>query len=238
MSELPVRRSAEHLRKQAKRSARAHLISLAKAQHLLANEYGYRTWAQLIRDAALRADVRNSSPLFAAVRSGDVETVRRVPAAGANPNPGDGVDTPLHLAACRGPLSSSRRSLPAARLNGRRMQRDAYPWTSLNAENRLRDLRSSRYLIARLLQMHRCIVRCGGRCDTRWRRCRARATTRCRTTAATAANRRSGGLPVGSSPPVLPRSKTLLVHRQQSDDGRADAGKRSRGRARYDRPRH
>jgi len=159
MSELPVRRSAEHLRKQAKRSARAHLISLAKAQHLLANEYGYRTWAQLIRDAALRADVRNSSPLFAAVRSGDVETVRRVPAAGANPNPGDGVDTPLHLAACRGPLSSSRRSLPAARLNGRRKQRDAYPWTSLNAENRLRDLRSSRYLIARLLQMHRSVRR-------------------------------------------------------------------------------
>lgn len=105
MSELPVRPSVEHLRKQAKRSALEHSIPLAKAQHLIANKYGYRTWAQLIRDVAVRAHVRESSPLFTAVRSGDVENVRRLLDDGANPNLGDGLETPLHVAARRGPFS-------------------------------------------------------------------------------------------------------------------------------------
>jgi hypothetical protein len=103
MLELPARPSAEHLRKQAKRLAREHSMRLAEAQRLLANQYGCRTWAQLMRYVT-HADASGSSPLFAAVRSGDVETVRRVLAGGANPNLGDGVETPLHVAARRGLL--------------------------------------------------------------------------------------------------------------------------------------
>jgi hypothetical protein len=104
MSELPVRPSAEHLRKQAKRAARQRSIRLAEAQRLLANEYGHRTWAQLMAYVA-RAGAGRSSPLFAAVRSGDVATLRRLLAGGANPNLGDGTETPLHVAARRGPLT-------------------------------------------------------------------------------------------------------------------------------------
>jgi hypothetical protein len=42
--------------------------------------------------------------LFAAVRGGDVDAVRRLLAAGANPRLSDGRETPLHAAARRGPL--------------------------------------------------------------------------------------------------------------------------------------
>ena len=45
------------------------------------------------------------SPLFAAVRAGDVDAVRRLIAGGANPRLGDGRETPLHAAARRGPLA-------------------------------------------------------------------------------------------------------------------------------------
>jgi len=41
--------------------------------------------------------------LIEAVRAGDLAAVRRLLAAGANPNAGDGTETPLHAAARRGP---------------------------------------------------------------------------------------------------------------------------------------
>jgi Ankyrin repeats (3 copies) len=43
-------------------------------------------------------------PLFAAVRAGDVGAVRRLLAQGENPRLDDGRETPLHVAARRGPL--------------------------------------------------------------------------------------------------------------------------------------
>jgi len=46
---------------------------------------------------------REPSPLFVAVRSGDVDAVRALLAAGANPRLDDGRETPLHAAARRGP---------------------------------------------------------------------------------------------------------------------------------------
>lgn len=46
---LPVHPSAEHLRKQAKRLARAETIPLSEAQHRLAREYGAKHWAELLR---------------------------------------------------------------------------------------------------------------------------------------------------------------------------------------------
>jgi ankyrin repeat protein len=45
------------------------------------------------------------SPLFAAVRAGDVDAVRRLLGGGANPRLDDGRETPLHAAARRGPLA-------------------------------------------------------------------------------------------------------------------------------------
>jgi peptide-methionine (S)-S-oxide reductase len=104
MSSLPARPSREHLRKQAKRVARERSLPLAGAQRLLANDYGFRTWAELMRHVA---GVRNDEPtaaLFAAVRARDVAAVRRLLAEGVNPRLGDGRESPLHAAARRGPL--------------------------------------------------------------------------------------------------------------------------------------
>jgi hypothetical protein len=46
-----------------------------------------------------------ASPLFAAVRAGDVDAVRLLVAGGVNPRHDDGHETPLHAAARRGPLA-------------------------------------------------------------------------------------------------------------------------------------
>jgi len=48
---LPSNPSAEHLRKQAKRLAKRDALQLAEAQRRLAAEYGFRTWAALMRAA-------------------------------------------------------------------------------------------------------------------------------------------------------------------------------------------
>lgn len=106
MPALPAQPSREHLRKQAKRFARDRSLRLADAQHQLANEYEFRSWADLMRHVArVRGDEVTASPLFAAVRAGDVDAVRRLIAEGANPRLSDGRETPLHAAARRGPLA-------------------------------------------------------------------------------------------------------------------------------------
>ncbi len=107
MPSLPPRPSREHLRKQAKSLARERATGLAAAQHALAKEYGFPTWATLMRHVAnVRGeDAAPRSPLFAAVRAGDVDAVRELLAAGANPRIDDGRETPLHAAARRGPLA-------------------------------------------------------------------------------------------------------------------------------------
>ncbi|HEY0382244.1 MAG TPA: ankyrin repeat domain-containing protein [Candidatus Elarobacter sp.] len=105
MPSLPARPSREHLRKQAKRLAREGLLDLAAAQHVLAGEYGFHNWAELMRHvAAVRGEVSAPQPLFAAVKAGDADEVRRLLAEGANPRWDDGRETPLHAAARRGPL--------------------------------------------------------------------------------------------------------------------------------------
>ena len=105
MPSLPPRPSREHLRKQAKVLARERAIGLAAAQRSLAGNYGFSDWAALMRYVASAGgdDVAPRSALFTAVRSGDVEAVRRLLAGGANPRLGDGRETPLHAAARRGP---------------------------------------------------------------------------------------------------------------------------------------
>ncbi|HEY6237028.1 MAG TPA: ankyrin repeat domain-containing protein [Candidatus Elarobacter sp.] len=107
MASLPARPSREHLRKQAKRHARERSVGLAAAQHAVANDYGFPNWAELMRHVASVRDENAAppSPLFAAVRAGDVDAVRALLADGANPRLGDGRESPLHAAARRGPLA-------------------------------------------------------------------------------------------------------------------------------------
>ncbi len=102
MSELPARPSAEHLRKEAKRLARDEPVPLALAQRRLAHTYGFRNWAELMREVARRSEVAN--PLMEAVRRGDAGGVRELLAGGVNPRLGDKRNLPLHVAARRGPL--------------------------------------------------------------------------------------------------------------------------------------
>ncbi len=106
MPALPLRPSAEYLRKHAKRFARERSVQLAAAQREIAQSYGFPNWAALLREAARRSGesgVRRS-PLVAAIRAGDVAQVRRLLAEGVNPRTGDGREPPLHLAARHGPL--------------------------------------------------------------------------------------------------------------------------------------
>ncbi len=88
---LPVRPSLEHLRKQAKRLARAQpALSLSEAQHQLARDHGCRSWAELAamveamnRTADTLVDVPHARrPLPLAVRARDVAAVERTLAEG------------------------------------------------------------------------------------------------------------------------------------------------------------
>jgi peptide-methionine (S)-S-oxide reductase len=91
---LPARPSAEHLKKQAKRLAKARGLVLAEAQRHLARDYGFKTWTALM--ARVRAESPGLSPLSRAAAAGDAETVRRLLAEG---HPADGAEgetaTPL-----------------------------------------------------------------------------------------------------------------------------------------------
>jgi len=103
---LPARPSGEHLRKEAKRLARDRSLQLADAQRDLARDYGFPSWSALMRHVeTLRAQRAGETPLIIAVRAGDLDEVRRLLDAGANPRIGGGGETPLHAAARRGPLA-------------------------------------------------------------------------------------------------------------------------------------
>lgn len=92
---LPERPSFEHLRKEAKRLAKARAIRLAEAQQDLARSYGFEGWA------ALRAHVRSieapqrPSPLAQAAREGDLDLVQRLLAEGQDPNDSESETSPL-----------------------------------------------------------------------------------------------------------------------------------------------
>ncbi|MEO6846231.1 MAG: ankyrin repeat domain-containing protein, partial [Chthoniobacterales bacterium] len=84
---LPVKPSLEHLQKQAKRLVKTTTaLTLAKAQHQLAEEYGCKNWAELthvvetmLRGADQLVGVkRKSEPLSEAAREMDFEQVRSI----------------------------------------------------------------------------------------------------------------------------------------------------------------
>jgi peptide-methionine (S)-S-oxide reductase len=105
---LPANPSQENLRKQAKTLAKAEGLRLATAQRRLAGEYGYRTWADLLRaadgSASAEADGGSSDLSLAAGRA-DEDQVRARLAQGEPVNGrNDEVNTPLwHACAADAP---------------------------------------------------------------------------------------------------------------------------------------
>ena len=91
---LPDRPSQEHLRKEAKRLAKASGVQLASAQRTLAREYGFPNWAALMNAVEAKAPRSERSPLALAAARGDVEAVRALLAQGDDVDGGDG-ETPL-----------------------------------------------------------------------------------------------------------------------------------------------
>ena len=91
---LPASPSIEHLRKQAKRLAKAETLKLSEAQRKLAHDYGFRNWAELIAAAGPKR-----SQLAEAAFKADVDAVRALIAGGANVDGEESdADTPLILA--------------------------------------------------------------------------------------------------------------------------------------------
>ena len=77
---LPLRPSAEHLRKLAKRLARQAAIPLAEAQHRIARDYGARHWAELMQVVATMrrgGDPAEVAPLLLAIHRDDAADLGR-----------------------------------------------------------------------------------------------------------------------------------------------------------------
>jgi ankyrin repeat protein len=136
--DLPENPSREHLRKQAKRLAREQSLGLAAAQRSLANTYGSATWADLMRrvDAARGNEPAPAlSPLAAAARAGEAETVRRLLAEGHAVDGGsDDHGTPLWQACAGDAPPADRIAVADALLSaGASTRRDDAGETALHA---------------------------------------------------------------------------------------------------------
>jgi len=135
---LPDRPSAEHLRKQAKRLAKDQSLKLADAQRSLARDYGFASWADLMRRVdEMRGEPvpRALSPLSEAARAGDVERVRRLLADGAPVDgPGDEGGTPFYHACISDVRDTDRMAVAEALLAaGASTRRDDAGGTALHA---------------------------------------------------------------------------------------------------------
>jgi ankyrin repeat protein len=99
---LPPNPSAEHLRKEAKRLAKAKELKLSEAQKRLAGEYGFSGWPDLIAhvERAKPLDDAPATPLACAARVGDVDEVKRLLASGASADDGEEFSPLWH--ACAG----------------------------------------------------------------------------------------------------------------------------------------
>jgi ankyrin repeat protein len=75
--ELPVNPSLEHLKKQAKQLRTTQHIKLAEAQHILANDYGFPTWAAL-KTHVEALTLTPTEALKAAVLDSDATRVRQL----------------------------------------------------------------------------------------------------------------------------------------------------------------
>jgi len=135
---LPDRPSKEHLRKQAKRLAKDRSLKLAEAQRALAAEYGFATWADLMRRVEEMGGAPAASalsPLSKAARAGDVAMVRRLLADGAPVDgPGDEGGTPLYHACISDAQDEGRMAVAEVLLAaGASTRRGDGGWTALHA---------------------------------------------------------------------------------------------------------
>ncbi|MFZ5778864.1 MAG: ankyrin repeat domain-containing protein [Pseudomonadota bacterium] len=133
---LPDRPSPEHLRKQAKRLARAGSLGLAEAQRRLAADYGSRDWAELMRRVAAARGDGTLSPLAAAAKAADAAAARRLLAEGHapdGPSAGD-VGTPLWQVCASGAPDDARLEVAMLLLEaGANPRRDSGGETALHA---------------------------------------------------------------------------------------------------------
>jgi ankyrin repeat protein len=94
---LPAEPNLDHLKIEAKRRLKAlreedPQTKLASAQLAIARDYGFASWRAL----KAHVDARFRNRVFAAVRAGDVETVRRALARGFDPSTADVDGRTLH----------------------------------------------------------------------------------------------------------------------------------------------
>lgn len=92
---LPENPSSEHLRKQAKRLAKAQGLKLAQAQQQLAADYGFPTWAALIAHVRTLEPQASLTALGQAARNGDLALVTALLATGHDPNDGGPQTSPV-----------------------------------------------------------------------------------------------------------------------------------------------
>ncbi len=134
---LPARPSQEHLRKQAKRLARDKSLGLAEAHRQIAAEYGFATWADLMRriDAMRGDEIVPLSSLAAAARAGDLARVQRLIGEGqALDGEASMVGTPLWQACAGDAPAPARIAVVGALLAaGANPRRDNGGVTALNA---------------------------------------------------------------------------------------------------------
>ncbi len=108
---LPARPSQEHLRKLAKRLAKSEKLKLATAQRRLAADYGFASWAALMRgvDGAAQRPSGELPALSAAAARADVSAVRDLLAGGAPADGAAGEAHPPLWYACDGDTPAARR---------------------------------------------------------------------------------------------------------------------------------
>jgi ankyrin repeat protein len=124
---LPENPSSEHLRKQAKRLARQSGLQLAKAQHQLAQDYGFADWAALIGHVRALEPQSPLSPLAQAARDGDLARVRQLLAAGHDPNEGGPGTSPVWEACSSAAPPATRLAMVRALIEAGGSARKATP---------------------------------------------------------------------------------------------------------------
>jgi hypothetical protein len=114
---LPAKPSEEHLRKEAKRLAKAKGLPIAQAQRHLARDYGFASWPKLLGQVRSQGPTApDLPPLIMAALAGDLTGVERAIAAG-EPVDGtvEGQGSPLWYA-CGAEASAPVRMAIVARL--------------------------------------------------------------------------------------------------------------------------
>ncbi len=114
--QLPANPSQEYLRKEAKRLGKAEGLKLAAAQRGLAGQYGYKTWAAMMRAVGGAAPVKpvEVRPLVEAAGRADEAAVRALLAAGERADANEDTETPL-MRVCASEAGDARK-IAVARL--------------------------------------------------------------------------------------------------------------------------